>query len=121
MNRCLTRAFLRPMLVPLALVACLATALLPTTANAQDLPQRIPPMAATAKRGVLVVTAPPEILLDGKAARLSPGSRIRGPNNLLVLSGSIVGQALQVSYVLDPLGLVHEVWILTEAELRLRK
>ena len=66
--------------------------------------------------GHLVVTAPPQVTVDGKADRLSPGSRIRDLNNMLVLSGAIVGKKLPVVYRRDAAGLVHEVWILTEAE-----
>ncbi len=75
----------------------------------------------TARRGTLVVVAPPEITLDGRPARLSPGVRIRDPKNRLVLSGTLIGQEVLVNYVRDPLGLVHEVWIITEAEARLRR
>jgi hypothetical protein len=110
MNRCLPA---RPGRA-LALLALLAGLALPAFAQ---LPQRIPPIPATAQHGVLEVTAaPPEVWLNGQAARLSPGARIRGQNNLLVLSGALVGQVLPVRYVRDPLGLVHEVWILTESE-----
>jgi hypothetical protein len=99
----------------MALAAGLALTLgLP--AAAQTIAQRIPPIAQSAQSGVLVVTAPPEVLLDGKATRLSPGARIHGHNNLLVLPAALVGQKLQVRYVRETLGLVHEVWILTEAE-----
>ena len=66
--------------------------------------------------GRIVVTAPPEITLDGKPDRLSPGSRIRDLNNMLVLSGGIVGKDLPVVYRRDAAGLVHEAWILTEVE-----
>jgi hypothetical protein len=66
--------------------------------------------------GRMVVTTPPQITMDGKPDRLSPGSRIRDLNNLLVLSGSIAGKQLPVVYRRDAAGLVHEVWILTEAE-----
>ena len=105
MNRCL-------------FIGSLATALLAPLAFAQDLPQRIPPMAANALRGELVVTLPPEILLNGHTARLSPGARIRGRNNLLLLSGTVVGQTLQVRYLLDTSDLVHQVWILNDVELQ---
>jgi len=66
--------------------------------------------------GRMVVTAPPEITLDGKPDRLSPGSRIRDLNNMLVLSGGITGKTLPVVYRRDGAGLVHEVWQLTEEE-----
>ena len=79
-------------------------------------PLRTPPIPAAAQRGVLQVLQPPEVLLDGQAARLSPGARIRGRDNLLALSAALVGQSLSVRYVRDPQGLVHEVWLLTEAE-----
>ncbi len=105
MNRCLS-------------LLSLVTALLAASATAQDLPQRIPPMAANALRGELVVTLPPEILLNGQPARLSPGARIRGRNNLLLLSGTVVGQTLQVRYLPDTSGLVHQVWILNDVELQ---
>jgi len=66
--------------------------------------------------GQLVVTAPPNVTIDGKPDRLSPGSRIRDLNNMLVLSGSIVGKTLPVVYRRDAAGLVHEAWMLTEEE-----
>jgi hypothetical protein len=71
---------------------------------------------ASALRGDFVVVAPPEILLNGSPARLAPGARIRGADNMLVLSGAIVQQRLLVHYTLDTLGLVREVWVLTPAE-----
>ena len=45
-----------------------------------------------------------------------PAARIRGLNNLLVMSGALMGQRAVVNYALDPLGLVQDVWILTDAE-----
>jgi hypothetical protein len=62
------------------------------------------------------ITQPPELLINGKAERLSPGARIRGTNNMLVMSGALIGQNLVVKFVREPLGLVHEVWVLTPAE-----
>ncbi len=69
-----------------------------------------------ARRGVLRVTAPPDILLDGKPDRLSPGARIRSTDRRIVLPQQLVGQELQVNYRRESLGLVHEVWLLTPAE-----
>lgn len=70
-----------------------------------------------ALRGQLVVTNPPEITLNGKAARLSPGSRIKGQDNMIVMSGAAVGQKLAVNYTLDQYGLVSDVWILRKEEI----
>lgn len=102
MNRCVT-------------MAVLATALLlPAAATfAQVLPRTFP---ATALRGTLQVTQPPEVLINGRPARLSPGARIRGSNNLLQMSGALVGEQLLVHYTLDTLGNVHLVWVLTAEE-----
>jgi hypothetical protein len=121
MNRCFprhgpARGFFRSALGILALTVCLGSA--SVQANAQNTHQRVPPIAANTVRGVLQVNTPPEVLLDGLPARLSPGARIRGRNNLLVLSATLVGQVLPVRYVLDTSGLVHQVWILTDAELQ---
>ena len=70
----------------------------------------------TALRGAIVVGDPPEITLNAKPARLAPGARIRDPNNMLALSGTLVGARLLVHYTVDPLGLVDNVWILTAEE-----
>jgi hypothetical protein len=82
-------------------------------AKAQDTVRQFP---AAARRATLEVTTPPNVLLNGLPERLSPGARIKGPGNLLVLSGNLVGQRVVVNYLRDPQGLVHEVWILNEAE-----
>lgn len=93
-----------------AVIFC-ATALfsLNSLAQTRDFP-------ASALRGSLQVTLPPQVELDGKADQLSPGARIHGTNNLLVLSGTLVGQTMWVNYTRDTSGLLSEVWILTEAE-----
>ena len=72
---------------------------------------------ANALRGELVVTQPPEALLNGKPMRLAPGARIRNPLNMIQLSGSLLGQKLAVNYTLDPAGELRDVWILSESEL----
>jgi hypothetical protein len=111
MNRCLNAP--KGLFVGLTALLISATSLVPGALHAQDLMRQFP---AAAKRTTLEVTTPPNILLNGHAERLSPGARIKGLNNQLVLSGSLVGQRLLVNYRRDPQGLVHEVWILSEAE-----
>jgi hypothetical protein len=86
---------------------------MPTAALAQGIRREAPKDVVL---GQMVVTQPPVITIDGKPDRLSPGSRIRDLNNMLVLSGGIVGQVLPVVYRRDGAGLVHEVWILTPDE-----
>lgn len=113
MNRCTptTHRSRRRALATLALGATLLAA--SGQALAQATIRQFPEKAI---RATMVVKAPPEITMDGKAMRLSPGARIRGTTNTLVLSGSLVGQELTVNYLPDMQGLVHEVWLLTEAE-----
>ncbi len=74
------------------------------------------PFPPQAQRAAMVVTQAPAITLDGKPDRLSPGARIRNPQNQLVLSSSLAGQEVLVNYTRESSGLVHEVWILTPAE-----
>ena len=70
----------------------------------------------SALRGEIVVTQPPEILLNRQPARLAPGARIRDTQNLLQMSGAIVGQRLVVNYTQDLGGQLLEVWLLTPEE-----
>ena len=111
MNRC------NETLARLTLAACAALAGLsftfPTVVSAQGIQRSAPKDVLP---GRLVVTAPPEITIDAKPDRLSPGSRIRDLNNMLVLSARIVGKDLPVVYRRDAAGLVHEVWVLTDEE-----
>lgn len=96
----------------LALATLLCLACLPA-AWAQGMQRSAPKDVVLAR---MTVTAPPVVMLDGKPDRLSPGSRIRDLNNMLVLSGGIVGKQLPVVYKRDAAGLVHEVWVLTAEE-----
>lgn len=103
MNRCL-QLFL----------VCITFALTSPSAQSQDIVRQTIP--ANAVLGVLQVSAPPEVLMDGMVDRLSPGARIRAENNMMVLSGALSGQSLLVAYVREPNGLLHEIWILNAAE-----
>jgi len=93
-----------------------AVLLLASAAAWAQITKREFPVAAL--RGTLTVTAPPEALLDGRPARLSPGARLYNQQNLIQLSGSLVGQPLLVNYTRDSVGNVHLVWLLTAEEAR---
>lgn len=95
---------------------CLAAALVAVTLVAPAAAQVQRNFPADALRGTLVVGTPPEATLNGQAARLAPGSRIRSQDNLLVMSATLSGTTLLVHYTLDPLGLVKDVWILSADE-----
>ena len=111
MNRCLP-ALKDFSLGLMSLLVCFVT-LAPEPLAAQGLVRQFP---AAAKRGTLEVTQPPNILINGLAERLSPGARIKNSNNMIVLSGSLIGQAVLVNYLRDPQGQIHEVWLLNPAE-----
>ncbi len=93
------------------LVATLAFAA--TAVCAQTMRREVPADVQAAR---LVITLPPQALLDGQPVRLSPGARIRNTQNLLLLSGNVAGQDLPVLYRRDALGLLSELWLLSEAE-----
>ncbi len=60
---------------------------------------------------------PPAISLNDQPALLSPGSKIRNQNNLVVLSGSLVGQRFKVHYTVDQTThQVRDIWILRPEE-----
>jgi hypothetical protein len=110
MNRCL----FAPKGLLFGLTALLiSTCMVPEVALAQTYARQFP---TAAKRGILEVTQPPYVLLNGAQQQLSPGARVRGTTNTTVMSGSLVGQRLLVNYLLNLQGQVHEVWILTDAE-----
>ena len=94
--------------------ALIALALgLPLAAPAQQVQRNFP---HNALRGEITILAPPDLLLNGQPARLAPGARIRGRDNMLAMSSALVGQRHLVNYTLDPLGLVKDVWLLQPHE-----
>jgi len=70
-----------------------------------------------ALRGQIVFAQPPQVALNGEIKRLAPGARIRGTNNMIVLSGSLVGSSEAVHFTIDPEGQIRDVWILRPEEL----
>ena len=94
------------------IVAICATALLaPVGAQVQ---RQFPPAAL---RGEMVFGQPPELVLNAETWRLAPGARIRGENNMIVLSGSLVGKRVMVHYTSEVPGQIKDVWILRPEEL----
>ncbi|MEP6813791.1 MAG: hypothetical protein ABI990_12440 [Actinomycetota bacterium] len=73
-----------------------------------------------ALRGAIVVGVAPDIQLNGVAARLAPGSRIRDANNMAVVPSGLTGGRYLVNYTIDTSGLVKEVWILRPEEAAVR-
>jgi hypothetical protein len=97
------------------LVAAAACLMAVPAVQAQMTAPRLFP--ANALRGTFtMVQAPVDARLNDKPARLSPGARIRGENNLLLPSVALIGQTFLVHYTLNQQGDLHDVWILTEPE-----
>jgi hypothetical protein len=93
----------------------LAAALAFVSASAAAQVQRGFPQNAL--RGEIAFGQPPEVVLNGQATRLAPGSRIRNQNNLLEMSGALAGMQAVVNYTLDMTGTVRDVWILRPDEI----
>ncbi len=91
-------------------LALALTLALPATAQVQR------NFSNKALRGTIVFGAPPEVTLNGKPARLAPGARIRDANNLVLMSGTLVGGKAVVNYTTELQGMLLEVWILSPAE-----
>ncbi|WP_431263790.1 hypothetical protein ACQ859_28395 [Roseateles chitinivorans] len=102
-----------------ALVAAfggLAAVTVPSTAEAQIVPgHRYFPQRAL--RGELIVGVAPDVKLNGKAARLAPGARIRNAVDQVATPGSLYDQKVAVLYTTDISGLIMDVWVLNEVEL----
>ena len=76
----------------------------------------------TAVRGKIAFKSPPQIELDGKADRLSPGARIRDERGMLAMSGVLQGKEFVVNFRREAsTGMVHEVWILTAEEQKVKR
>jgi len=107
MNRCerLGRRF-----VLLCFGALLGTAVLAQPQVARNFPQN-------ALRGEVVVQNAHEALVDGQPARFAPGLRIRGQDNLMLVSGVLIGQKFIGHYTVDSYGLLNQLWVLRDDEL----
>jgi len=95
-----------------------ATALLLATALALPAAAQMQRnFSSKALRGELVFGVPPQVTLNGKPARLAPGSRIRDRNNMMLTPAALAGGKAVVNYTTELEGLLLDVWILTPAEI----
>ncbi len=75
----------------------------------------------SAVRGKIAFKSPPQIELDGKAERLSAGARIRDEQGVLAMTGALEGKEFVVNFRREAAtGLVHEVWLLTAEEAKVK-
>ena len=76
----------------------------------------------SAVRGKIAFKSPPQIEVDGKADRLSPGVRIRDEQGILAMTGTLEGKSFTVNFRREAsTGMVHEVWILTAEEQKVKR
>ncbi len=91
-----------------------------SAAGAQTMPQQLylsRNFPAMTLRGQISFLSPPAIELNGQATQLSPGSRIRNQDNMVVLSASLTGQRAKVHYTVDEVTRqVRDIWILRPDE-----
>ena len=81
---------------------------------AQELAREFPQAAL---RGVVSFSGPPAVELNGVPARLAPGARLHGTDNLLVLPATLTGSRHTVHYTTeDTTGMIKELWVLRELE-----
>ena len=99
-------------------IASFSSILFSTSASAQV----VRTFPDTAPRGKIAFKSPPQIELDGKADRLSPGARIRDERGMLAMSGVLQGKEFVVNFRREAsTGMVHEVWILTAEEQKVKR
>ncbi|SFM76819.1 hypothetical protein [Variovorax sp. OV329] len=122
MNRCIATSSIKTLFIAAAAVTSLLQ--LPA-AHAQDDVLQGQPEAAVggrvfpmnALRGEISFGAPPAILLDGQAARLSPGVRVQSAQRMLTSPASLAGQSFAVNYTREATsGMVNQIWILNNLE-----
>ena len=68
-----------------------------------------------AKRGVMSHVQGMTVELDGKQAQLAPGAQIRDDRNMMIVPVALP-PGVVVKYLLDDLGQVSRVWILSPQE-----
>lgn len=125
MHRCLRFSSMHAPAAALALLA--GSAWLP----AQAQPHAAAPAAAAAGtrnfppaalRGTLVIGNMPEVQLDEKAMRTTPGFRLFSAEGRLLMGHTLAGQKLLVNYVLEPsTQWLHTAWVLTPQEAALAR
>ena len=111
MNRCASPARPRALAAAVALTASLVVAL-PSPVTAQvhrNFPQN-------ALRGKVAFGQPPGARLNNQVTQLAPGARIHGFDNMLVMSGTLIGQTFTVDYTTESNGMLFEIWILRPEE-----
>jgi len=122
MHRCLPLPLSRAFAASCVLLA----AALP--AQAQNAPTVTAATAGTrnfppdAQRGKLVIGTMPEVTLNGKPMRTTPGFRLFSTEGRLLMAHTLAGQSLLVNYQIEPsTQWLHAAWVLTPQEAALKR
>ncbi|MEG2999732.1 MAG: hypothetical protein RR855_04200 [Comamonas sp.] len=100
-----------------ALACALLVGVAAPAAHAQGYPAGTRSFPDTAQRGELQISAMPEVTLNGKKIRTTPGFRLFNAKNQLVFAHTLQGQKFTVNYVIEPsTQWLHQAWILTPEE-----
>ncbi len=120
MHRCLRFSSFRALAAALALLtgaAWLPAQAQPTAAAAGT--RNFPPAAL---RGTLVIGTMPDVQLNGKPLRTTPGFRLFSADGRLLMGHTLTGQKLLVNYVIEPsTQWLHTAWVLTPEEAALKR
>ena len=76
-------------------------------------PRSFPP---DVKRATMRSSIFPQVLIDGNIRRLSPGAKIIGKQNTIIMHASLMNNVFIVNYTVDAQGYINRVWILTDEE-----
>jgi hypothetical protein len=108
--------------------SCLLLAAAALPAQAQNAPTVTAATAGTrnfppaALRGTLVIGTMPDVQLNGKPLRTTPGFRLFSADGRLLMGHTLAGQKLLVNYVIEPsTQWLHTAWVLTPEEAALKR
>jgi hypothetical protein len=99
-----------------AIVMSAGASLLTACASSSSSDQISRNFPQNALRGTVAVLNANDIVLNGRPARLAPGARIRNADNMLEMSGALIGREFVANYTVENDGLVRDVWILRNEE-----
>lgn len=85
-------------------------------AQQQAIVGQVRTLPAGSLNGTMSSAAIGSVQIDGKILPLAPGAQIRSPSNMIVLPTTIQ-QDMPVRYLVDGMGYVFRIWILSPAEL----
>jgi hypothetical protein len=90
--------------------------------NTSSIAQIVRHFPDAAVRGIIAFKSPPQIEVNGKTENLTVGARIRDERNMLVMTGLLLGKEFVVNFRREEsTGQVHEVWLLTVDEQKVKR